>query len=188
MAKISERKKIDDCLGAQDQGLRDYFKLLPELLDKVSSSEPALAYCFQRIEMAQRNGLYALLMREYRTDSTLAWKAVDALNITRSSFPDLFKAISAKQLPSNLRTMILPAEKVRDAIMHGRSETKAQIHQAILQCLKYSIAINDQFQEKSGFRPFGPLRGVTSKKGSPQLSEKISRAVLAGLKISSMDS
>ncbi|MGB3846927.1 MAG: hypothetical protein WA940_13740 [Sphingopyxis sp.] len=188
MAKISERKKIDDYLSAQDQGLRDYFQILPELLDKISSSEPALAYCFQRIEMAQRVGLYALLMREYRTDSALAWDAVDRVDITRKSFPDLFKTISGKQLPGNFRDMIVPAEKVRDAIMHGRSETKAQIHQAILQCLKYAVALNGQFHEKCAFKPFGPLRGVTSKKGSPQLSEKISRAVLAGLKISSADS
>lgn len=187
MAKISERKKIDDYLSAQDQGLRDYFQVLPELLDKVSSSEPALAYCFQRIEMAQRVGLYVLLMREYRTNSALAWAAVDRVNITRTSFPDLFKTISGKQLPANFRDMILPAEKVRDAIMHGRKETKAQINQAILQCLKYAVALNEQFQEKCAFKPFGPLRGVTSKKGSPQLSEKISHAVLAGLKISSAD-
>ena len=183
MPKISERSKITELLDSLDQGLQDYFGLLVELLDKVSSSEPALAYCFQRIEMAQRVGLYALLMREYRTNSEMAWAAVDALQIDRSSFGEHFKRISGKQLPDSLRTKIKPAELVRDRIMHGRSESRAQIHRAIFQCLEYAQLINRQFQTKVGFKPFGQLRGVTSNKARAQLDEKISRAVLGGLKL-----
>lgn len=183
MAKVSGRQKVDICFASLDKGLRDYFSLLPELLDKISSSEPALAYCFQRLEMGQRVGLYALLMREYRTNSRMTWDAVDAVDITRKSFPDLFRSISGKDLPSDLRDKIAPAEKVRDAIMHGRRETSAEILSAIVSCLRYAEYLNLHFQKKVGFKPFGPLRGVTSKKGKPQLEEKISRAVLTGLKL-----
>tara|TARA_R110000850_G_scaffold68107_1_gene152231 strand:+ start:140 stop:724 length:585 start_codon:yes stop_codon:yes gene_type:complete len=187
MARVSERKKIDIFLGNQEKGLQDYFGLLPELLDNISSSEPALAYCFQRIEMAQRNGLYALLMREYRTDSSLSWDAIDAIHISRKSFPEHFQVISGKQLPNKIRDIIAPAEAVRDAIMHGRYEAKAEVHRAIFKCLTYAEEVNKQFQKKVGFKPFGPLRGVTSRRGKPQLDEKISKAVLSGLKLSLFD-
>lgn len=183
MAKVSERKKIDDCFAGLDEGMRKYFTLLPELLDNVSSSEPALAYCFQRIEMGQRVGLYALLMREYRTDRELTWTAVDEVTITRLSFPDLFKRISGKSLPTDLRRKIEAAETTRDAIMHGRNQKQPEIHRAILSCLRYAEYLNAQFQSKVNFKPYGGLRGVTSKKGQPQLNKKISEAVLKGLKL-----
>lgn len=183
MVKISERQKITDFLARLDKGAREYFLLLPELLDNISSSEPALAYCFQRIEMAQRVGLYALLMREYRTKSDLAWKSIDDLQIDRNSFSDHFKRISGKQLPENLRAKIKPAEAVRDRIMHGRTESRASIHRAVLLCLEYADLLNKQFQNKAGFKPFGQLRGVTSNRARPQLDEKITLAVLAGLKL-----
>lgn len=183
MAKISERQKIADFLVELDQSAREYFRLLPELLDNVSSSEPALAYCFQRIEMAQRVGLYALLMREYRTNSEMAWEAIDDLQIDRNSFADHFRRISGKQLPESLRAKIKPAEEVRDRIMHGRSESRAAIHRAILICLQYADLLNKQFHKKVGFKPFGQLRGVTSNRAKPQLDRKITLAVLAGLKL-----
>jgi hypothetical protein len=181
MARSSARQKIDKNLLAQDAGVRWYFGLLPELLDKISSCSPALAYCFQQIEAAQRVGLYALLMREYRTDSALTWKAVDQIDITRVNFPEFFERILGSKLDSRGRQIIVPAEAVRDAITHGRQKSSAEIHDAILKCLEYVEFLNDEFFCKAGFRPVGPLRGVTSKKGKPQLDKKITRAVLGGL-------
>ena len=183
MAKKSARQKIEDNLAAQHDGVKWYFSLLPEVLDNVSTASPALSYCFQLIESAQRVGLYALIMREYRTDSELTWDAVDRLDITRKNYPLFFKNISGKALDNSGRSIIEPAEKVRDAITHGRSKSEAEMHAAILRCLEYAEFLNDQFQAKAGFRPVGPLRGVTSKKGAPQLSKKISRAILRGLEI-----
>ena len=181
MAKKSNRAKIDENLESQDDGVRWYFGYLPEVLDNVSTASPALAYCFQLIESAQRTGLYALIMREYRTDSALTWSAVDRLDITRKSFPELFNAITGKSLGIAGRDIIAPAEAVRDAIMHGRTKSEAELHKAILNCLEYVEFINDEFEAKAGFRPVGPLRGVTSKKGAPQLPKKVSRVVLHGL-------
>ena len=181
MARQSNRVKITKNLAEQDDGVQWYFDLLPELLDKISSSSPALAYCFQQIEAAQRVGIYALLMREYRTDSEMTWSAVDRLDITRSNFPALFERIVGKSLDKRGRAIIEPAEHVRDAITHGRDKSDAEIHAAILKCLEYVEFLNDEFGKKAGFRPVGKLRGVTSKKGRAQLDKKISRAVLQGL-------
>lgn len=181
MSRLSARQRIDKNLAAQDDGVRWYFGLLPELLDKISSSNPALAYCFQQIEAAQRIGLYALLMREYRTDSALAWDAVDRIDLTRANFPEFFERIQGSKLDASGRKIIEPAEAVRDAITHGRQKTVAEIHEAILKCLEYVEFLNDEFSKKAGFRPVGQLRGVTSKRGKPQLEKKITRAVLIGL-------
>jgi hypothetical protein len=181
MARKSAREKIAENLKAQDEGLKWYFSILPELLDKVSTASPALAYSFHLIESAQRMALYALIMREYRTDSELTWSAVDRIDITRKNFPILFQKISGKNLSKSGRSIIEPAEKVRDAIMHGRGKTEAELQEAILRCLEYAEFLNGEFFSKVGFRPFGKLQGVTSKKGVPQLPKKISRLVLDGL-------
>lgn len=181
MSRLSIRKKITLNLAQQDDGVRWYFDLLPELLDNISSCKPALAYCFQQIEAAQRAGLYALLMREYRTDSELTWKAVDRLDITRKNLSEFFERISGKQLDARGRTIIAAAESTRDAITHGREKSDAQIMTAIESCLEYAKFLNQEFDEKVGFRPVRQLRGVTSKRGVGQLDKKISKAVLTGL-------
>ena len=181
MARRSARDKINANLAKQDDGLKWYFSVLPEVLDGVSTASPALAYSFQLIESGQRMGLYALIMREYRTDSELTWKAVDRIDITRRNFPLLFQKISGKKLSATGRELIEPAESVRDAIMHGREKTEAEIQEAILKCLEYAEYLNSEFFAKAGFRPFGKLQGVTSKKGVPQLPRKISQLVLDGL-------
>lgn len=181
MAKISSKDQVKQRFEAQTAGVRGYLFLLDELLDNISQPEPALAYCFQRIEMAQRVGLYALLMREYRTNSELTWLAVDKIDLTRSNFPILYKNITGKDLDPKLRATIGKAEGVRDSITHGRSQSAAQVNSAILKCLEYVELLNEQFKKDGGFCPVGPLRGVTGKKGKPQLDKKISRAILRGL-------
>lgn len=181
MAKISMAEKVRLELANSDQKVRGYFPLLSELVENISSPEPALAYCFQRIEMAQRVSIYVLLMREYRTDSELAWKVVDKIDMTRSGFPEMYKEISGYTLPSQLRNQIKPAEEIRDDITHGRGKTAAQINSAICCCLQYANAMNAEFSHKVGFSPFGDLRGVTSNKSRPQLDKKLTRVVLKGL-------
>lgn len=172
--------KSSKILRSKTKEVRDYFDLLEELLDEVSSPEPALAYCFQRIEAAQRVGLYALLMREFRTDSQLTWRTVDKLDITRRNFPEFYKNVLGKRLPNSLRDLIEPAEKIRDDITHGRHQSAAEVQRAILSCLKFAEALNKTFREQAGFNPIGPLRGVTSKK-RPQLDKRITAVVLRGL-------
>lgn len=181
MAKISTAEKVKLALANSDQKVRGYFPLLSELVENISSPEPALAYCFQRIEMAQRVSIYVLLMREYRTNSELAWKVVDKIDMTRSGFPEMYKEISGKTLPNHLRDLIKPAEKIRDDITHGRSKTAAQINSAICCCLVYANDMNTEFSENVGFSPFGDLRGVTSNKSRPQLEKRLTRLVLKGL-------
>lgn len=185
MGKKSIRTQIAENLASQDDGIKWYFSLLPEVLDNVSTPSPALSYCFQLIEAAQRVGLYALIMREYRTDSELTWRAIDTIDITRKNFPILFSNISGKKLDGSGRLIIEPAEKVRDAITHGRHKSEVEIQRAILACLQYATFLNGEFYTKVGFKPFGPLRGVTGKKGAPTLPKKVTRLVLIGLEVGS---
>lgn len=183
MAKVSNKQKVKIRLAAVGVDVADYFKLLPELLDNISSPEPALAYAFQRVEAAQRMGLYALVMREYRTNQRLTWEAIDALQINRKEFAGHFARIAGKELPNSLGEKIKPAERTRDAIMHGRTKRPSEVHSAIISCLDYAEELNNQFWDKAGFKPVGQLRGVTGKKGKPQLDTKVSKAVIAGLRL-----
>jgi hypothetical protein len=161
-------------------GVQYYFWMLPELLENVSSPGPALAYCFQNIEYAQRRALYALLMRRFRTDSDVTWEAIDSLDITRSNFPDFYQSFSGKKFPKGLRDLMTPAETVRDNITHGRDASVTDVHRAIGICLDYAEQVNERMWLDVGFRPFGRLQGVTSSK-RPQLNTEISHLVLKGL-------
>ena len=114
-------------LNEASEGIQYYFWILPELLENVSVPGPALAYCFQNIEYAQRRALYALLMRRFRTDSDLTWQAIDSLDITRSNFPDFYQSFSGKKYPKALRDLMGPAEKVRDDITHGRDANATEV-------------------------------------------------------------
>ena len=181
MARISARDKIDHYLADQDDQFKRYFDVLPEALDEVSTAIPALAYCFHLIESGQRMGLYALIVREYLTDTKMTMGAVDRIDITRANFPALFEKISGRKLKKEARKIIAPAEKIRDAIMHGRKKGEADIQNAILDCLQYARFLNDEFFEKARFKPFGSLQGVTSKRGATRLSSRVSRLVLDGL-------
>lgn len=181
MAKKSSKEKAVIAFNALDEKAQQYFDVLPELINNVSRPEPALAYSFQKVEMAQRNALYVLLMREYRTNGGLAQLAVDNIDITRSNFPDLYKSISGKSLNKDLREIIKPAEEIRDKITHGRKCRSSDVFKAITQCLEYAHAMNDEFSKSVGFRPFGPQTGVTGMKGKPQHDKKITRAILRGL-------
>lgn len=181
MPKVSEKSKVLSKFDGLEEGLRKHFSLLPELINNISSPEPALAYCFQKIEMAQRAGLYALLMREYRTNPNLAWQAVDKTDITRSNFSEIYHDISVNKLPANLRDQIKPAETIRDRIIHGRECTTSQIFKAIVICLTYTEKLNDAFYQNDGFRPAGPLIGVTGRKGKQTLDARTTTAVLKGL-------
>ena len=180
MPRMSKAEGIVEKLKACDEGTRYYFWMLEELIRKVSRPEPALAYCFQRIESAQRVALYALLMRKYRTDSQLAWEAIDRLDITRTNFPAFYHVLSGRKFPKELRDILSPAEAVRDRITHGKVSKTGTVLTAIGTCLDYAEALNAKVWTDAGFRPFGQLRGVTSS-SRPQLEKEISRLVIRGL-------
>lgn len=180
MPRVSNRERALNKLAHATDTVRDYFWMLEELLEEISYPEPALAYCFQRIESGQRVSLYALLMRKYRTDSELAWEAVDRLDITRSNFPQFYEAISGRSYPHEIREILKPAEAVRDRITHGKDESEAEVLKAICTCLEYAEALNEKMFADVGFRPFGRLQGVTSSR-RPQLEKDITRLVIRGL-------
>lgn len=180
MARISKKTKLIEQLGGCDAGVQYYFDLLEEILNHVSSPEPALAYCFQRIESAQRVSLYVLLMRIYRTDLQLTWKLIDDLDLTRKNFPQFYCEITGKTFDPALTESLKGAMKVRDRITHGKSANRTAVLDAIGDCIRYASALNAKIKADAGFAPFGSLKGVTSSK-RPQLSKDISRLLIKGL-------
>lgn len=143
--------------------------------------EPGLAYCFQRIEFAQRMGIYCIVMREYGTNQKLTQDAIDRLRIERNDYGKLFQRISGKGLPSDLREAIKPAEKIRDKIMHGGTVSSGEGYNAIIICLEYAEALNEAYQKAVGFKPIGSLKGVSGKRGRKLHNEKTTKVILRGL-------
>ncbi|MFN4039717.1 MAG: hypothetical protein ACK4IB_10300 [Erythrobacter sp.] len=181
MPKKSFKSQALASFSKLDEKAQLYFDVLPELINNVTRPEPALAYSFQKIEMAQRNALYVLLMREYRTNGDLAQHAVNKIDITRSNFPQLYKSISGKNLNKELREIIKPAEAIRDRITHGRKCQSSDVFKAIKLCLDYAYSMNEEFSKSVGFKPFGPQTGATGMKGKPQHDKKVTKAILQGL-------
>jgi hypothetical protein len=171
---------VKSCFNAQTEGVQYYFGELLHIVDNVKSPEPALAYCFQRVEAAQRTALYALLMRKYRTDATVTWGIIDSLDITRKSFPVHYSQLTGHQIQDPVTAHLTQATAIRDRIMHGKKAAASDVLSAVISCLSYATALNAQVQADAGFAPFGKLRGVTSSR-KPKLEKDISRLVLKGL-------
>lgn len=176
----SDKNRVKACFDGQTEGVRYYFGELLDIVDNVKSPEPALAYCFQRIEAAQRIALYALLMRKYRPDASVTWGIIDSLDITRKSFPEHYVLLTGHDVQAAVAAHLTDAMKVRDRIMHGKQTAASQVLTAVINCLNYAAALNAQVQADAGFAPFGKLRGVTSSRRA-KLTKDISALVLRGL-------
>lgn len=180
MPKPSNKQRVLNCFDTHDDGMRYFFDQLPDIINHVYSPEPALAYCFQRIESGQRVALYALLMRRFRTDATVAWSVIDGMDITRKSFPEHYETLAGAAISTNVASLLRDAVKVRDRITHGKQAQASEVLGAVISCLEYAAALNRQVRAHAGFAPFGRLQGVTSSR-RPQLEKDISRLVIKGL-------
>jgi hypothetical protein len=180
MPKPSNKQRVINCFDSQDEGIRYFFDQLPDIINHVYSPEPALAYCFQRMESGQRVALYVLLMRKFRTDATVAWAVVDGMDITRKSFPEHYETLAGTAIGGGVTGLLTEAVKVRDRITHGKQAQTSDVLGAVIACLGYAAALNKQVRSDAGFAPFGRLQGVTSSR-RPQLDKDISRLVIKGL-------
>jgi hypothetical protein len=185
MPKPSEKQKILSQYEKSDEGVKYYFDMLPDILAGIQSPEPALAYCFQRIEAGQRICLYAILMRKHRTDSAITWNIIDDLDITRKNYTEIYDRIVGKSLDQSVIYILKDAVSVRDKITHGKDASRISVLKAVGVCLEYANAFNKAVHADVGFRPFGRLQGVTSSK-RPQLDKNISHLVLKGLGLANL--
>jgi len=135
---------------------------------------------FERIERAQTMTLYCGIMRKYRIDSDLAYKAIQLQHITRGAFQGYFKSVFGKDIPKDIVEKLEIAQKVRDKVMHGKNVKPSEMRNAIGDIIEFAEMYNAFIYNEAGFKPFGRLQGVLGGL-SGKLDKQSSRLILKGL-------
>jgi hypothetical protein len=171
------------------QGLLNFYKSLPtdvqEYFDDLEgllngfSLDVVLAYVFSRVERAHVNSLYCGAVKFHHVDSGLARRAVRQFHMTRDGFRKKFAMIYPKGIPEETIKLLVVAEGVRDAVLHGKGGRPEHKRNAVAHVLEYANLLNEHCAGLNGPRPFGNLRGF---KGAAQgLEKSTSRWVLLGM-------
>ena len=171
-------KNLFNTLGDDITG---YYSEFNNIIDSTLSLHVLLAYMFFRLEQGQLLTLYLGSRKLQKTDSELTWKALDSQQIKRESFLTYFETIYSFPIPQHVREIIVPAERIRDRLMHGKDVTDANLREAITRPLYYSLEMNNLAAQKmNGLRPFVPdLRGAVGRLDS--LDKSTSRWILKGM-------
>ena len=171
-------RNLFNTLGSDITGFYSEFN---DLVDSTLPLHVLLAYVFFRLEQGQLLALYLGSRKLQRTDSELTWKALDSQRIDRETFLTYFETIYSFPIPQPIREIIVPAEKIRDRLMHGKIVTDPNLREAIARPLYYSLEINNLIAQKiNGLRPFvSDLRGVIGRLES--LDKPTSRWILKGM-------
>ncbi len=105
---------------------------------------------------------------------------MSSYEIRRKDFREKYKTVFGAYPPKAAQDLLARAVAVRDAAMHGKMPTPAQVRNAVASVLLYAETINDHLQVKAGFCPFHPdLRGF---KGAAQgLDKSTTRWLLKGM-------
>ena len=168
-----------------DDDLALTFEHAGEIAEKLAHVPAiALAYCFSQIENGHRRLLYVGIVRKYRLHPELTWEFILKHDISRKDFRQIYKSVFGHGVPDEITNKLVPAESIRDRMIHGKRPEVKEMWGATLCCFDYCRAFNQHLVEKAGFAGFGRMQGKTSKKGSPTLDKGVSRLALLGLGLS----
>ncbi|MDH5542032.1 MAG: hypothetical protein OEY64_03610 [Nitrospinota bacterium] len=165
--------------GNKSDYVRNFFEKVPVLIDSSLGIDIVLAYVFFRLEYGQRLILYSGVRKLHKTNSELTWDAIETHDLKRKDFMNLFKIIYGFPIKKYAKDDLKIAEKFRDYLMHGKDIKTTQMIEAIGRVLDYSSKINEQVDQKCGFKPFSNLRGLTG--AGKSLDKSTSRWVLKGM-------
>jgi len=161
------------------EDVQQYFPHLSALLAEFPL-DVCLSYVFARMELGQNMALYCGLRKIHKAESGLAHKAIDAFHITREGFREKFKIVFGVYPAKGAQADLDTASEVRDAVMHGKGATKAQMRNAIAAVLWYAEEMNEQVRKKAGFMPYcQDLRGFTGR--GEALDKATTRWMLKGM-------
>lgn len=163
------------------EDVRSFFHHLSDLLDEPSKYDLALAHCFMRIEEAHNRALYAGLVRELYCDSNLAKMFVDKQHLTAKGFNELFKNIFGEPVPNVTSDKLIEAQKIRNALIHGKGSSYKEKREAIAFSLMYSKELSEFLVEKIKVNPFGKLSGIVGKLKPKLLKKNQSKWIIIGV-------
>lgn len=176
------RKGMKKLYAALPTEVRSFFADLPALIDSAFSLDIVLAYVFFRIEQGQRLILYCGARKLHKTESSLTWKAIDAHDLTRQGFKELFQTIYGFAVSKAAADCLADAEGIRDRLMHGKGLTDKEKREAVSKALHYAEEMNDLIAVRKclRFRPFcGDLRGFVGRLEA--LEKPTTRWILKGM-------
>ena len=179
MPEIAGIPGLKNFYKARPQEVQIHFEYVPRLLNDFPM-EVCLAYVFSRLEYGQNMALYYGTVKLYNVDSQIAKEIVGAQHLTRDKFVQFYREIFKIRVPEKALSHLKEAEKVRDAIMHGKKASQKELRNAIAHVLEYAEIVNEQLCEKCALKPFGYLKGVLGGLKN-YLDKPTSRYVLKGI-------
>lgn len=178
-------RQIKTCRGLVNEfgrcstEVKGYFPHLPKLVEQFPL-DVCLAYMFARMEQGQNLALYCGIVKVHKADATLAWQGIQSHHITRDEFRKKFRVVFSADPAKAAQKDLAVAEKVRDAVMHGKSVNDAQKRDAVAAVFWYAEEINKQLDSVAGFKPFRPsLKGFKGRARS--LDKNTTRWILKGM-------
>ncbi len=164
-----------------DSDIQAYFPHLPSLIEQYPW-DVSLAYAFTRIELMKHMTIYCGIVKLYRADGDVAWKALEGEHISRKQFKALFEKVFGQPIKDSVLQKLEEAEKVRDKVIHGKQPNDSTIRKAMIDIIDFAERFNKFVDSIAGFRPFGNLRGFKGR--ARPLDKSATRWLLKGMGLS----
>ncbi|MDA0963175.1 MAG: hypothetical protein O2898_09690 [Proteobacteria bacterium] len=161
-----------------DNEIRASLQHYPKLLNDFPC-DVLIAYLFSRIELAQNNAIYCGIVKIHKLNAKFARIAVANWHITRDGFRSNYGIVFDRNFPEDVTSRLSHAEKIRDAIVHGKAPKEGAMRQSVFDVLEYSVGLSKTVSEHGGFTPFGSLKGFKGRAKSHDLGT--SRWILKGM-------
>ncbi len=146
-----------------------------------------IAYLYIKIESAQREILYGAAITRHRTDKDETRYITENFYMTREIFYTAYNKVMGNHVNKEAKQFIVKANKVRNAIMHGRYKTltEHEKREAIIAIFNYSKSLSEQvkIKIKDKFEPFGKLKEPNDVKNPLNRQDTIEKLERLGIKL-----
>ena len=159
--------------------VRKFFKHISDILDKKLPLEVCLAYAFFRLERGQNMAIYCGAVKLHNVAPDLAKDAIEVHRMGRKDFCKIYYQVFNLEIPQNAFGGLHTAQQTRNAIMHGKKASPADIRNSIAFVLEYAEEVNRQLKKECGLKPFSDLRGFSG--GAQKLDTETSRRILKNM-------
>ncbi len=155
-----------------------YFSSFPIFVKALGRNKHSLSvlilYLFMRVELAQLNLLYFLMIEKCNLDRDVVKEQLNKLRINRDDFVCLYEILVKKPIHPHTDNIIREAQEDRNTIIHSKDlgiKVKDK-EKAIMSIFEYSVLLNNQVYEDLNFEfePFGKKDEFKSK-GKPSNAE-----------------
>lgn len=169
-----KRRRTDGILTKFDKlrpDTKDFFKIVPQLLNDKYEAYIILASVFSLIEKGQNEALYLGITKIHKANINLTRDKISKIHIIRKNYLKFFKNVFSQDIPDEILKPIKSAKTVRDNIIHGKKVKKADVLGAVWNALEYANRMNEFLGDRKNNKifPYGKNKGGRGKvKSLPQ--------------------